>query len=85
MPSSFDAFDASGHLAFAPIDSASITPDAFCDAVAGNDACMALHAAFRQAGFSELASEWWHFGDAETEGAMRAAVGEDGLDFVASL
>ena len=85
MPSSFDAFDASGHLAFAPIDSASITPDAYCDAVASNDACMALHAAFREAGFSELASEWWHFGDAQTEGAMRAAVGEGGLDFVASL
>ena len=85
MPSSFDAFDASGHLTSVPIDSASITPDAYCEAVAGNEACMAMHAAFRAAGFTELASEWWHFGDGETESAMRAAAGDGGLDFTATL
>ena len=68
-----------------PIDSASIGPGAYRDAVLENDACMTLHASFTSAGFSELASEWWHFGDGETEAANRAIVGGGGLDFVAAL
>lgn len=85
MPSAFDAFDASGHLTDIPMDAASITPDAYCQAVAANDACMALHREFTAAGFTEIASEWWHFGDEETEFALRGIVGDGGLDFVAVL
>jgi D-alanyl-D-alanine dipeptidase len=44
---------------------------------------MALHRAFNSAGFSELASEWWHFGDEDTEKRIQAIVGSEGLDFVA--
>lgn len=83
MPSAFDAFDESGHLATAPMSSESITQSSYCSTVLQNDACMALHDAFTHAGFSELASEWWHFSDVETETALRAAVGDGGLDFVA--
>ena len=85
MPSAFDAFDESGHLTDEPMDSGSISPESYREAVAGNAACTALHAAFTEAGFSELASEWWHFGDEETEAEMRAIAGDQGLDFVALL
>lgn len=84
MPSDFDAFDETGHLTDAPIDDGSITPGIYRAAVAENEACLALHQAFTDAGFSELASEWWHFGDGETEAAMRALVGPEGLDFTAT-
>jgi D-alanyl-D-alanine dipeptidase len=46
---------------------------------------MALHTAFKEAGFSELASEWWHFADEETEAEMRSIVGDNGMDYVAQL
>ena len=85
MPSAFDAFDESGHLTNEPMDAASITPESYREAVSGNDACLALHAAFTEAGFEELASEWWHFGDRETETEMRAIIGDQGLGFVAVL
>ncbi len=85
MPSEFDAFDDSGRLTSYPMDAASIDESAYCEAVAGNEACVALHRAFVAAGFTELASEWWHFADEETEVASRAIVGDGGLDFVAEL
>lgn len=85
MPSAFDAFDESGHLTDEPMDAASITPESYREAVAANESCVALHAAFTEAGFEELASEWWHFGDRETEAEMRAIAGDQGLDFVALL
>ena len=85
MPSDFDAFDESGHLTESPLNTSDITPAAYRPAVSENPACMALHDAFVRAGFDELASEWWHFGDAETEAAMREAVGGGGLDFTATL
>ena len=85
MPSDFDAFDETGHLTDMPIDSGAITPGAYRQAVLENEACLALHQAFVDAGFSELASEWWHFGDEETEWAMQSLVGPSGLDFVARL
>lgn len=83
MPSGFDSFDESGHLTDGPIAAGDITPEAYRQAVRENDGCMALHRAFARAGFSELASEWWHFADEETETLMRALVGSDGLDFIA--
>ena len=83
MPSAFDAFDESGHLTDWPMSSGDITPESYRGAVLGNDACMALHEAFAAAGFSELASEWWHFGDSETQWTVRGYVGDGGLDFVA--
>ena len=85
MPSDFDAFDETGHLTDVPMNSGAITPGAYRQAVSENDACLALHQAFVDAGFSELASEWWHFGDEETEWAMQSLVGPGGLDFVAQL
>ncbi len=85
MPSAFDAFDESGHLTDSPMASGDIQPENYCEAVRANDACLALHRAFCGAGFSELASEWWHFADEETESAVRAIAGDDGLDFVAEL
>ena len=85
MPSQFDALDESGHLTSYQLNAGDITPAAYRPEVAGNAACLALHEAFRSAGFSELASEWWHFGDGEAEGIMRSIVGPGGLDFVASL
>ena len=63
----------------------SITPESYRPEVAGNEACLALHEAFRAAGFTELASEWWHFADDETEQRLRALVGPQALDFVAEL
>lgn len=85
LPSTFDAFDESGRLTDYPVDEHSIDPSIYRWAIAGNDACMALHEAFRAAGFTELASEWWHFGDSVTEAANRAVVGGAGLDFVAYM
>ncbi len=84
MPSAFDAFDETGHLTDLPMNASDITPEAYREAVIENGACMALHDAFAQAGFTELSSEWWHFADDETESEMRALVGEGGLDFVAA-
>ena len=83
MPSSFDAFDESGCLTAYPVSPADITPDIYREEVLANPACIALHRAFAQAGFTELASEWWHFADDETEAQMRAIAGDAGLDFVA--
>ena len=83
MPSAFDAFDESGHLTVFPIDASEITPAVYRDEVTSNAACMALHEAFVQAGFAELASEWWHFTDEETGANMRSLVGDGGLDFMA--
>lgn len=80
MPSPYDTFGGAGHLTAYPVDAASITPELYTDLVSENAACMALHEAFVAAGFSELASEWWHFGDAETESIMRSLVGDSGLD-----
>ena len=85
MPSSFDAFDDSGHLTAYQMSPDAISPDAYADSVKGNEACLALHRAFVDAGFSELASEWWHFADGATESVNRAVVGGGGLDFVATL
>ena len=85
MPSEFDAFDESGHLTSYQMNAADITPAAYQPQVATNEACLALHEAFCSVGFSELASEWWHFGDGETEAFMWSIVGPGGLDFVASL
>ena len=85
MPSSFDAFDESGHLTYAPMDAGAITPESYRDAVVTNDACMVMHLAFRNAGFIELASEWWHFSDMQTEADMRAMMGDGGLDFVVTM
>ena len=85
MPSTFDAFDEGGHLTKAPMASENIGTESYCDAVSRNTACMKLHEAFTAAGFSELASEWWHFGDEETEARIRAVVGPEGLDFMAVL
>ena len=65
MPSAFDAFDEAGHLVDVPMDASSISPEHYRAAVRDNDACMALHEAFVAAGFVELASEWWHFGDSD--------------------
>ena len=83
MPSSFDAFDNAGTLTAYPLSAYDITPDEYCEAVLENPACMALHEAFTSAGFAELASEWWHFADEETEAQMRVVAGDAGLDFVA--
>lgn len=85
MPSDFDAFDESAHLTDAPMNSTSISKDKYRQAVKDNDACMDLHDAFVSAGFAELASEWWHFADKESENAMRMLVGNEGLDFEARL
>ena len=85
MPSSFDAFDASGLLTDVPVEPSDINPSLYRYDIASNDACMALHYAFVDAGFSELASEWWHFGDESTEYAIRAIVGNGGLNFEAHL
>ena len=83
MPSHFDAFDDSAHLVDSPMNSSSITEASYTQAVYDNPACLALHRAFSNAGFSELASEWWHFGDNETQERVRNIVGSGGLDFVA--
>ena len=85
LPSAFDAFDESGHLCSWPMSPSEITPESYSPAVQQSDACLALHEAFTQAGFSELASEWWHFGDDETEWAMRSLVGGAGLDFASAV
>ena len=85
LPSSFDAFDESGHLTDAPMNASAITPDSYRAEVASNPACSALHEAFTAAGFTELASEWWHFADEETEAASRGIIGNGGLDFTADL
>ena len=85
MPSAFDAFDETGHLTSYPVDSWGITPDAYRPEVQENEACMALHDAFVRAGFTELASEWWHFADGETESRIRWIAGNGGLDFEATL
>ena len=83
LPSAFDSFDATGRLTDYPVEDSAIDPSSYRWTVYESDACMALHEAFRAAGFTELASEWWHFGDLETEAAIRAVVGSAGLDFVA--
>ena len=75
------AANALGYLTAYPLTAYEITPDAYRGEVLGNDACMALHEAFTAAGFAELASEWWHFGDEETEAEMRAIAGDFGLGF----
>lgn len=85
MPSDFDAFDESAHLVDIPMNSASITSDKYREAVKSNEACMVLHEAFLQAGFGELASEWWHFQDDDAENALRMRIGNEGLDFEARL
>ena len=85
MPSAFDAFDEAGHLTDAPMDKDSITPEAYRDSVRENGPCLALHDVFTKHGFSELASEWWHFGDDETMGLMQSLISDEGLDFVAQV
>ena len=84
MPSTYDAFDESGHLTAYPLGSDEITADAYRPEVLENEACSTLHEAFVDAGFSELASEWWHFADDETESRIRALVGDAGLNFPAT-
>ena len=78
-----DFIDNAGTLTAYPLSAYDITPDEYCEAVLENPACMALHEAFTSAGFAELASEWWHFADEETEAQMRVVAGDAGLDFVA--
>ena len=39
-----------------------------------NGPCLALHDVFTKHGFSELASEWWHFGDDETMELMQQTI-----------
>ena len=85
MPSEFDAFDERGHLVDIPMNAREIQPDVYRSAVRDNEACMALHDTFVDAGFEELASEWWHFADKETENKMRSAIGDGGLDFTAYI
>lgn len=85
MPSAYDTFDEAGRLTDEPMAASEIGVQHYRAAVQENDACMALHRAFDAAGFSELASEWWHFEDDETEQAMRAVAGDAGLDFVAEV
>ena len=85
MPSLFDAFDETGHLCTSPMNASSISEVSYREAVSQNPACLALHRAFVEAGFSELASEWWHFGDDGTQYANAAVAGGQGLDFKAEL
>lgn len=85
MPSDFDAFDESAHLTEIPMNYASISPDKYSQPIRDNIACAALHEALVSAGFSELASEWWHFADKDTENEMRMIVGNSGLDFEAKI
>ena len=82
MPSHFDAFDPSAHLTVYQLNSYSITESDYTDAVASNAACVALHRAFTAVGFSEVASEWWHFGDDETQAQVASIVGGGGMDWV---
>ncbi|MBQ9021512.1 MAG: hypothetical protein IJ113_05810 [Eggerthellaceae bacterium] len=85
MPTVFDTFSDEGHLTYQQLDPSAISPELYTDAVSSNEACMTLHAAFRSAGFYEVASEWWHFGDASTESQNMAIVGSGGLDFIADI
>ena len=85
MPSEFDAFDERGHLTDQPIGASEIQPDLYCETVKANEACIVLHDEFRKTGCTELASEWWHFGDEETEVKMRYVIGEGGLDIFAEM
>lgn len=85
MPSGFDSFDTSGHLTNAQLASSAITTRSYTDAVNSSAGCLALHAAMTEAGFSELASEWWHFADDEGEEAVSAITGGLGLDFTADI
>lgn len=85
MPSAFDAFDETAHLTAFPMNSGDITVDSYRSEIKSNQACIALHDAMKQAGFSELASEWWHFSDDETENVVSSKLGNQGMDFVATL
>lgn len=85
MPSHFDSFDPSAHLTVKQEESSSITNSDYKESVRENKACITLHEAALQNGFSELASEWWHFGDKSGETSARSVVGNAGLDFVADL
>lgn len=83
MPSHFDAFDNSAHLTRYQLSSSQIDETQYVDAVIDNEACMALHRSMTDAGFSELASEWWHFSDNESKTTIREIVGSEGMNFVA--
>lgn len=85
MPSDFDAFDDSAHLVDVPMNSSSISPSAYRQEVLDNQACLDLHEAMTSAGLDELASEWWHFSDKSAKTAMRALVGDEGLNFTSSI
>lgn len=85
MPSHFDAFDSSAHLCTNQVSSANITPSLYTATVKNNPACLAYHQAMLEAGFSELASEWWHFGDSTTQKSVKTIVGSNGMDFTATL
>lgn len=85
MPSDFDAFDESAHLTDVPMNSSSISPDKYRQSVKDNEPLMLLHLAMTEAGFSELASEWWHFADKSVENDMRMLIGNSGLDFEAKV
>lgn len=82
MPSHFDAFDSSAHLVGYQVNSSAITESDYVDAVSSNTACLALHRAFVSAGFSEVASEWWHFGDDDTQAQVASIVGSGGMDWI---
>ena len=85
MPSSFDSFDETGHLTAFPVNASSITAASYRDEVSANGPCVLMHEAFLTQGFSELASEWWHFADEDTEAVVQSIVGYQGLDFIADV
>lgn len=85
LPSGFDSFDATGHLTVSQMGSTDIKEDSYTQAVLDSPGCMALHKAMQAAGFSELASEWWHFSDKDTEQIIKERYASDGLDFIPTL
>lgn len=85
MPSHFDAFDESGHLSTSQLGWSAVNEGNYRQEVLDNAACMTLHRAMTGCGFRELASEWWHFGDAAGESEMTSLVGAGGLDFQAEM
>lgn len=85
LPSHFDAFDGSAHLVEYPMNSNAITEDAYVAGVRNTPTVMSLHRAFKQAGFAELASEWWHFDDKDSQINISLKIGLEGLDFEARL
>lgn len=84
MPSSFDTFDGRAHLVKNPTKASAITEKLYRDEILNNAACLALHRAMKNAGFGELASEWWHFTDDETKKEVTKLTGRNGANFIAT-